>query len=121
MDGLPDGEISAAARPGGDDAGHCPAHLRRDRPHARLHHRTLVIGLVAGFLARAIVPGNDSMSIVATIVLGVVGSFVGGLLVGLLFKGDGSYGPAGWIGSIVGAIIVLLVYNAVTGRKSVTR
>ena len=80
----------------------------------------IIIGAIAGFLARAIVPGKDSMSIVATIVLGIVGSFVGGFLADLLFRGEGEdagLGPAGIIGSIIGAIIVLLIYNAVTGRK----
>ena len=48
----------------------------------------LIIGLIAGFLARAIVPGDDSMSILATIVLGIVGSFVGGLLADILFRSD---------------------------------
>jgi uncharacterized membrane protein YeaQ/YmgE (transglycosylase-associated protein family) len=81
----------------------------------------LVIGLVAGFIARAIVPGDDSMGLVPTIVLGVVGSYVGGLLVGLLTRGDDQFGPAGWIGSVVGAIVVLVAYNAVTGRKRVHR
>jgi uncharacterized membrane protein YeaQ/YmgE (transglycosylase-associated protein family) len=80
----------------------------------------IVVGLIAGFIARALVPGDDSMSIVATIVLGIVGSFVGGFLADLLFRSDGEdagLGPAGIIGSIIGAIIVLLVYNAVTGRQ----
>lgn len=80
----------------------------------------IVIGLIAGFIARALVPGDDSMSIVATIVLGIVGSFVGGFLADLLFRSDGDeagLGPAGIIGSIIGAIIVLLIYNAVTGNK----
>ena len=80
----------------------------------------IVIGLIAGFVARAVVPGDDSMSIGATIVLGIVGSFVGGFLADLLFRSDGEdagLGPAGIIGSIIGAIIVLLVYNAVTGRR----
>ena len=80
----------------------------------------ILIGLVAGFLARAIVPGKDSMSIVATIVLGIVGSFVGGFLASLLFGNDGGEGflrPSGLIGSVIGAIIALLVYNAVTGKK----
>ena len=48
----------------------------------------LLIGLVAGFIARALVPGNDHMGIVATIVLGIVGSFVGGLLADVLFRSD---------------------------------
>ena len=79
----------------------------------------IIIGLIAGFLARALVPGDDSMGIVPTIVLGIVGSFVGGLLASLLFGNeDGDFlQTSGLIGSVIGAIIALLVYNAVTGRK----
>lgn len=80
----------------------------------------LLIGLIAGFLARALVPGDDSMGIVATIVLGVVGSFVGGFLGWLLFGKDldeGALQPSGIIGSIIGAVIVLLVWRAVGGRR----
>jgi uncharacterized membrane protein YeaQ/YmgE (transglycosylase-associated protein family) len=80
----------------------------------------LLIGLVAGFVARAVVPGDDSMSIVATIVLGIVGSFAGGLLLDVLFRDDSEdmgLGPAGLLGSIIGAIVVLLIYNAVTDRR----
>ena len=80
----------------------------------------IIIGLIAGFIARALVPGDDSMGIVQTIVLGIIGSFVGGFLADVLFRGeneDAGLGPAGIIGSIIGAIIVLLIYNAVTGRK----
>jgi uncharacterized membrane protein YeaQ/YmgE (transglycosylase-associated protein family) len=80
----------------------------------------LVIGLIAGFIARAVVPGDDSMSIAKTIVLGIVGSLVGGFLGYLLFHKDSQHGfvqPSGWIGSIIGSIIALIIYNAVTGRK----
>ena len=83
----------------------------------------LIIGAIAGFLARAIVPGRDSMGIVPTIVLGIVGSFIGGFLGALLFGKDAIEGllqPSGIIGSIIGAVIALLVYNAVTGRKNTT-
>lgn len=79
----------------------------------------LIIGLIAGFLARAIVPGDDSMSILATLVLGIVGSFIGGFLGFLIFDRDaedGFFQPSGIIGSIIGAIIALLIYRAV-GRK----
>ena len=71
----------------------------------------LLLGLVAGFVARALVPGDDSMGIGATILLGVVGSFVGGFLANALFQpGDQEgFGPAGIIGSILGAIVVLLI------------
>ena len=48
----------------------------------------IIIGAIAGFLARALVPGKDSMSIPATILLGIVGSFVGGFLASLLFRGE---------------------------------
>ncbi len=78
----------------------------------------LIIGLIAGFVARAVVPGDDSMGIVPTIVLGIVGSFVGGFLASLIGRGDGSWlSASGIIGSIIGAIVALLVYNAVTGKK----
>jgi uncharacterized membrane protein YeaQ/YmgE (transglycosylase-associated protein family) len=79
----------------------------------------IVVGLIAGFLARAIVPGDDSMGIGATILLGIVGSFVGGFLASLLFGGDGEglLRPSGLIGSVVGAILALVAYNAVSGRK----
>jgi uncharacterized membrane protein YeaQ/YmgE (transglycosylase-associated protein family) len=80
----------------------------------------LLIGLVAGFVARAVVPGDDSMTVGATIALGIIGSFVGGFLADVLFRSDGEdagLGPAGLVGSIVGAVIVLLIYNAVTSRQ----
>ena len=80
----------------------------------------IIVGLIAGFVARAVVPGDDSMSIGATIVLGIVGSFVGGFLADALLRSedeDMGFGPAGLIGSIIGAIVVLLVYNAVTSRR----
>jgi uncharacterized membrane protein YeaQ/YmgE (transglycosylase-associated protein family) len=80
----------------------------------------LLIGAIAGFIARAIVPGRDSMGIIPTIVLGIVGSFIGGFLGALLFGKDAFEGllqPSGIIGSIIGAVIALLVYNAVTGKK----
>jgi uncharacterized membrane protein YeaQ/YmgE (transglycosylase-associated protein family) len=77
----------------------------------------ILIGLVAGFIARAIVPGKDSMSIPATIALGIVGSFVGGLLASLIGRGDGLFNTTGLFGSIIGAIVALVIYNAVTGKK----
>ncbi len=80
----------------------------------------LLLGLIAGFVARAIVPGNDSMSVAATIALGIIGSFIGGFLADLLFRSEGEdagLGPVGILGSIIGAVIALLVYNAATGRK----
>lgn len=80
----------------------------------------IIVGAIAGFLARALVPGPDPMGVVGTIVLGIVGSFVGGFLADVLFRSDGEdagLSPAGIIGSIIGAVIVLLVYRAVTSRS----
>jgi uncharacterized membrane protein YeaQ/YmgE (transglycosylase-associated protein family) len=81
----------------------------------------ILFGLIAGFIARAIVPGKDDIGIWRTIVLGVVGSFVGGLIFGLLTGGLRGFEPAGWIGSIIGAVIVLVIYNKATGRKRIGR
>lgn len=78
----------------------------------------LLIGLVAGFIARAIVPGRDPMGWVGTLVLGLVGSLVGGFLGDLLFESDGDFSPAGLIGSIIGAIIALLIWRAIAGRRA---
>ncbi len=82
----------------------------------------IIVGLIAGFIARAVVPGRQSMGIGATIVLGIIGSFVGGFLAYVIFRSDASDGflqPSGIIGSIIGAIIALLIYTAATRRRTV--
>lgn len=84
----------------------------------------IVIGLIAGALARLVVPGRQDMSILATIALGVVGSFVGGFLGYLLFGKDaqeGFFQPAGIIGAFVGAVLVLLLWMAISRRRAVHR
>jgi len=79
----------------------------------------LIIGLIAGFVARAVVPGRDAMGVLGTIVLGIIGSLVGGFLGSVLFdSAEGTeFQPSGLIGSIIGAIIALFVYRAATGRR----
>jgi uncharacterized membrane protein YeaQ/YmgE (transglycosylase-associated protein family) len=82
----------------------------------------LVIGLVAGALARLLVPGKQNLSVPMTIVLGVVGSFVGGFLGYLIFHKDSAQGflqPSGIIGSVIGAVVVLVIWLRVGGRSSV--
>ncbi len=79
----------------------------------------LVIGFIAGLIARAIVPGKQNLSLLATLVLGVIGSFVGGFLGRLIFgHGSGFVQPSSWIGSIIGSIIVLLIYLALQRRRA---
>lgn len=80
----------------------------------------LVVGLLAGFIARALVPGPDPMGWLGTMVLGIVGSFVGGTLAALLLGGTLELSSASIIGSIIGAIIVLLVWRQVGGRARTT-
>ena len=81
----------------------------------------LVLGVIAGFVARALVPGDDSMGVGATIVLGIIGSFVGGFLGALIFGKDAIEGllqPSGIIGSIIGAVIVTLGWDKVKGSSA---
>ncbi len=76
----------------------------------------IVIGIIAGYLARLLVPGPDPMGFFATVLLGIVGSFVGGILGSLIFQGELTFAPSGIIASIIGAIIVLLIYRFATRR-----
>jgi len=80
----------------------------------------VILGAIAGALARWVVPGEDPMSIAMTVALGIVGSFVGGFLGWLIFGKDLSEGalqPSGIFGSVIGAVLVLLVYNLFLGNK----
>ncbi len=76
---------------------------------------TLIVGLVVGFIARAVKPGDDKLGLVMTAVLGVAGSFLAsyaGAALGWYKQGD----AAGFIASVVGAIILLLIYGMVKGK-----
>lgn len=76
----------------------------------------LIIGLIAGAIARLIVPGRDPMGWLGTLILGLVGSLIGGFLGSLFASGDADISAAGLIGSIVGAVIALLIYRSM-GRS----
>jgi uncharacterized membrane protein YeaQ/YmgE (transglycosylase-associated protein family) len=83
----------------------------------------LVFGLIAGALARLLVPGRQEIGIGGTILVGIVGSFVGGFIGWAIFdhdRTDGALQPSGIIGSIVGAVIVLLILQR-TGRVGTRR
>lgn len=84
----------------------------------------LIVGLIAGAIARLVLPGKDPIGFLGTILVGVIGSFVGGFLGYVLFhhdKNEGALQPSGIIGSIIGAIIVLLVYRSLSGHYGTRR
>jgi uncharacterized membrane protein YeaQ/YmgE (transglycosylase-associated protein family) len=71
----------------------------------------LLIGLIAGLIARALVPENQSTGLIGTALLGILGSFIGGML-GSFINNDGNYlaiRPSGLIFSVIGAMIVLII------------
>lgn len=71
-----------------------------------------LVGAIAGYLARFLLPGRDPMGCIGTMALGMAGSFVGGTLASLLFEDEFALNPSGFIGSLVGAIIILLIIRA---------
>ena len=78
---------------------------------------TVIIGLVVGLIARAIKPGDDKMGIIMTALLGIAGAFLAkyaGMFLGMYKEGD----TPGWIMSVVGAIVVLVIYGLVTKKSS---
>ena len=79
----------------------------------------LILGLVAGFIAKAIVPGKDPGGLIVTILLGLVGSFVGFLIfTEVLGIGDNqAFDLGGLIGAIIGTVLLLLAYRATIGKK----
>jgi len=82
----------------------------------------LIVGLIAGALARLIMPGRDPMGIIATILLGIVGSIIGGLVSWAIWGANerGGFQPAGLLLSILGAIIVLWIWRMLRSRSTVT-
>lgn len=78
----------------------------------------LLIGLLAGAVARFLVPGPDPMGLLGTLILGLVGSLVGGFLGNLFFDGELDVTAAGFVGSVVGAVVALLVYRSMRARST---
>ena len=77
---------------------------------------TIVVGFIVGLLARAIKPGNDRMGIILTTLLGIAGAFVA-RYVGQAMGWYGPNDPAGWIASVIGAIVLLVIYGLIRGRR----
>tara|TARA_R110002051_G_scaffold21802_3_gene57293 strand:- start:829 stop:1083 length:255 start_codon:yes stop_codon:yes gene_type:complete len=78
----------------------------------------IIVGLVAGLLARAIKPGSDPMGWIMTIILGIVGAMLGGFVASLIgINADGGF--TGLIFSVIGAIILLFIYEMIMSRRRV--
>lgn len=81
----------------------------------------LVFGLVVGFIARAVMPGSQKMSMLATMLLGVVGSFVGGFIAALITNTRVlDFNTAGIIGSVIGSLIALAIAGGMFTRGRAT-
>jgi uncharacterized membrane protein YeaQ/YmgE (transglycosylase-associated protein family) len=80
----------------------------------------IVLGIVAGFLARALLPGKQKMSLLMTMLLGIAGAFVGYLIFTELFGigDDDKFDLGGLIGAVIGAMLVLYIYERTLGGKS---
>jgi len=79
-----------------------------------------IFGLVVGIIARFLMPGPQPMGIILTALLGIVGSFLGGWLGSLIHGGPiDAMQPSGWIGSIIGSLLLLFIYGVVLKRRSV--
>jgi uncharacterized membrane protein YeaQ/YmgE (transglycosylase-associated protein family) len=81
------------------------------------------LDLIAGAIAKAILPGDDPGGIVVTIIIGIVGALLGGFLAQVLFNRDTLdefFDVSTWLTAIIGAIILLVLYRLVVGRRRIT-
>lgn len=80
----------------------------------------IVFGFLAGLVGRALMPGTQKMGFIATTVLGIAGAFVGGFLSSLFFHrpyGYGHFEPSGFLGAVIGSIVLLVIAGAVSRRS----
>ena len=84
----------------------------------------IAIGLVAGIIAKALYPGAEDFGIILTILLGIAGALLGGFVAWLLGAGDPIdefFDLSTWIASIVGALVILVIYSALGGSRTSRR
>jgi uncharacterized membrane protein YeaQ/YmgE (transglycosylase-associated protein family) len=80
----------------------------------------IILGLLAGMIAKALLPGDDPGGFIVTTIIGIVGALLGGFLAGVLFDADPMdefFDISTWLTAIVGSIILLLIYRMVVGRR----
>lgn len=80
----------------------------------------IILGLIAGLIAKAIMPGKDPGGLIITMILGIVGALLGGFLASAIFGvdvNDGFFNISTWVSAIVGALVVLAIYRVVAGRR----
>ena len=80
----------------------------------------IILGLLAGAIAKALLPGDDPGGFIITAIIGVVGALLGGFLAGALFDADPLdefFDISSWLTAIVGAIVLLLIYRMVVSRR----
>jgi uncharacterized membrane protein YeaQ/YmgE (transglycosylase-associated protein family) len=80
----------------------------------------LILGLLAGAIAKALLPGDDPGGIIVTMIIGVVGALLGGFLAGALFNAkplDEFFDISTWLTAIIGSIVLLLIYRLLVGRR----
>ena len=81
----------------------------------------IVLGLIAGVIAKAIMPGDDPGGFIITAIIGIVGALLGGFIAGAIFDADPLdefFDISTWLTAIVGAIVLLLIYRLVVDRRS---
>ncbi len=84
----------------------------------------IILGLIAGVIAKAILPGDDPGGAIVTIIIGIVGAIIGGFLASRILGIDVNeefFDLATWVSAIVGSLVLLLIYRAVVGRRSMAR
>jgi uncharacterized membrane protein YeaQ/YmgE (transglycosylase-associated protein family) len=83
----------------------------------------IILGALAGMIAKALMPGDDPGGFIVTTIIGIVGALLGGFLAGAIFDADPLdefFDISTWLTAIVGAIILLAIYRMVVGRRGVT-
>ncbi len=80
----------------------------------------IILGAICGAIAKALLPGDDPGGFIVTTIIGVVGALIGGFIAGVLFDADPLdefFDISTWLTAIVGAIVLLVIYRAVAGRR----